>query len=156
MGNRQIAKGRFTLCSLRLRTYPLETFSACFLCWVDRCVCCALLIFTSKGEAREFSEERKKNVTRKGPICFSLTWLWNLLTFRRQSYVYDSNPVSTLLGFCQWKILLYLIQKEYLWFQCCHLCVTSRVCCSIFNRSLGDVGIPILNFLLFLLTGSKD
>ena len=70
INNRWIPKGRFTYCSLRLRTCPLEAFSARFFCCVDRYVQCAMLIFTSKGEARTFSEERKKNVTERGPSCF--------------------------------------------------------------------------------------
>lgn len=72
MDNRQIPKGSLRLYSLRLRTCPLEAFSAHFFCCADGYVHWALLLFTSKGEARSFSEERKKNVTTRGPICFSL------------------------------------------------------------------------------------
>lgn len=70
MGNRQIPKGGLVLCSLRVRTCSLEAFSTHFFCCVDRYVRYALLIFTSTGEARTFSEERKKDVTTRGPIVF--------------------------------------------------------------------------------------
>lgn len=132
---RQIPNGRFTHCSPGFRTGVLSSFVG--LC-AQVCVLCALLIFTGNGGLTW--EERK---WLGGDLLAFLLFDSGTCNFWLQPWCY----ASTTLGYSQWETLLYLIQKPSLCFQGFHLCLTLKVCCSIFNGSLWNVGIHILNFV---------